>query len=158
MVFWWIPRSHQDLQMFWHRQDQVDPTQVCTKPSMWLTVVSRPFDELTHWSFGTPDLGCWNRWNRTRVSWRDLELASETSKDSNVAGVWESEQPWHLFSHFHRLSQTFTDLQWFLISLPTSSLSSQILVELCWLGSVHRLFRLRTSKKTAVLSMCSALV
>ena len=131
MVFWWIP-SHQDLQiLFWPRQDQVDPTQVCTKPSMWLTVVSRPFDELTHWSFGTPDLGCWNRWNRTRVPWRDLELASETSKDSK--SCW-SLRIWTALTSVFQLSQTFTDLQWFLMSLPTSSLSSQILVELCWLG------------------------
>ena len=41
---------------------------------------------------------------------------------------------WTALTSVFPLSQTFTDLQWFLMSLPTSSLSSQILVELCWLG------------------------
>ena len=41
---------------------------------------------------------------------------------------------WTALTSVFPLSQTFTGLQWFLMSLPTSSLSSQILVELCWLG------------------------
>jgi hypothetical protein len=65
---------------------------------------------------------------------------------------------WTALTSVFPLSQTFTDLQWFLMSLPTSSLSSQILVELCWLGFGAQTFPPAYIQKIAVLSMCSALV